>query len=197
MPDMQHKDQSKTRRRGQELEAAILQAVRDELYENGYAQLSMERVAERSGTSKAVLYRRWSNRAELVLAAISERIPLPVEQIPDRGSLRDDVCDIVRAMNRNTTEMIAKAWHGLITELGSVSLASILFPQGRQNRSMATVMQRAVERGEISASAVTPRLLTLPLDLARHELILYQKPLTEETIAEIVDEVFLPLVQRL
>ncbi|MNI55397.1 hypothetical protein D3C73_1103450 [compost metagenome] len=62
---------------------------------------------------------------------------------------------------------------------------------------MTIVLQRAVERGEVPAEAVTPRMLTLLGDLARNELILYNRPMSEQTIAEIVDEVFLPLVLRL
>jgi AcrR family transcriptional regulator len=37
----------------------------EELYSTGYSALTMERVADRAGTSRAVIYRRWRNRAEL------------------------------------------------------------------------------------------------------------------------------------
>lgn len=196
MSNSQHPDKLKNRRRGKELEAAILQAVREELTEQGYSNLTMDGVAERAGTSKAVLYRRWANRAEIVLAAIRERVPLPLEEVPDYGNLRDDVCGVLRSMNQNNIEVMIKAFYGLVTEIGAIPLASLLFPQGRHNRTMTIVLQRAVDRGEVSAEAVTPRMLTLPADLARHELMLYNKPMSEQTIASLVDEVFLPLVLK-
>lgn len=196
MSTSQHQDKLKNRRRGKELEAAILQAVREELHEQGYSNLTMDGVAERSGTSKAVLYRRWANRAEIVLAAVRERVPLPLEEVPDNGNLRDDVFGVLRSMNQNNIEVMMKAFYGLVTEIGAMPLASLIFPDGRQNRTMTIVLQRAVERGEVSAESVTPRMLTLPADLARHELMLYNKPMSEETIANIVDEVFLPLVLK-
>ncbi|MCE3201089.1 TetR/AcrR family transcriptional regulator [Paenibacillus sonchi] len=196
MSTSQEQDKLKTRRRGKELEAAILQAVREELEERGYSNLTMDGVAERSGTSKAVLYRRWANRAEIVLAAIRERVPLPLEEVPDYGNLRDDVCGVLRSMNQNNIEVMMKAFYGLVTEIGAMPLASLIFPEGRNNRTMTIVLQRAVDRGEISAEAVTPRMLTLPADLARNEIILYNKPMSEQTIAEIVDEVYLPLVLK-
>ncbi|WMT39111.1 TetR/AcrR family transcriptional regulator [Paenibacillus sp. D2_2] len=196
MSNTQYQDELKKRRRGKELEAAILQAVREELQEQGYSNLTMDGVAKRSGTSKAVLYRRWANRAEIVLAAIQERVPLPLEEIPDCGNLRDDVCDVLRSINQNNTGVTMKAFFGLVTEIGAIPLADVLFPQGRQNRTMTIVLQRAVDRGEVSAEAVTPRMLTLPSDLARNELILYNKPMSEQTITEIVDEVFMPLVLK-
>lgn len=196
MSNAQSQDKLKTRRRGKELETAILQAVREELDEQEYANLTMERVAERSGTSKAVLYRRWANRAELVLAAIRERIPLPLEEIPNYGNLRDDVRGVIRSMNRNSGKLLSKAMYGLIHELGGMAMASVLFPQGRQSRTMTIVLERAIERGEISAGSITPRVHSLPLDLARNELILYNGQISEQTIDEIVDEVFLPLVLK-
>ncbi|WP_339254838.1 TetR/AcrR family transcriptional regulator [Paenibacillus sp. FSL P2-0136] len=196
MSTSQEQDQLKNRRRGKELEAAILQAVREELTERGYSNLTMDSVAERAGTSKAVLYRRWANRAELVLGAIRERVPLPLEEVPDNGNLRDDVCGVLRAMNQNNIQVMLNAFYGLVAEMGDMPLASFIFPQGRQNRTMSILLERAVERGEVSAEAVTPRMLTLPSDLARHELMLYNAPMSEETIANIVDEVYLPLVLK-
>ncbi|WP_188194921.1 hypothetical protein [Nonomuraea sp. SYSU D8015] len=41
-----------------------------------------------------------------------------------------------------------------------------------------------------------PRVVSLPVDLLRHELLLTRQPVSDETISEIVDEVFLPLVRR-
>jgi hypothetical protein len=34
------------------------------------------------------------------------------------------------------------------------------------------------------------------LDLLRHEMLMTLRPVPEETIAEIVDDIFLPLVRR-
>jgi len=58
-----------TRRRGAELDRAILRAALDELAEAGYPGLTMDRVAKRAGTNKNAIYRRWPNRAALGLAA--------------------------------------------------------------------------------------------------------------------------------
>jgi AcrR family transcriptional regulator len=47
-----------SRRRGQALESALLEAAWTELHNVGYAKLTMERVADRAQTSRAVIYRR-------------------------------------------------------------------------------------------------------------------------------------------
>src|ERR1700683_2914301 len=82
---------SATRRRGATLEHALLDAAWQELQESGYSKLTMERVAERAGTSRAVIYRRWRNRAELVVAAMRYHQPLYSGAIQDTGTLRGDV----------------------------------------------------------------------------------------------------------
>ena len=50
---------TRSRRRGATLDAAILRATIAEIDQHGYADLSIERVAERAGASKASVYRRW------------------------------------------------------------------------------------------------------------------------------------------
>lgn len=86
-----------SRRRGTELEAALLQAA--------YAQLTMEGVASRAATSKSVLYRRWPNREALVLAAM-RRLFVPISsQIPETGTLHGDVVGVLRQLQRRYGEV--------------------------------------------------------------------------------------------
>src|SRR5579862_9743593 len=78
------------RRRGEELEAALLAAAWEELVEAGFARLTMESVAARAKTGVAVLYRRWPNKDDLVIAAIHHYGDTRPVEIPDTGSLRGD-----------------------------------------------------------------------------------------------------------
>ncbi|MCO6003758.1 TetR/AcrR family transcriptional regulator C-terminal ligand-binding domain-containing protein [Actinoallomurus purpureus] len=50
-------------------------------------------------------------------------------------------------------------------------------------------------RGEIDPARLTPRIAELATDLLRHELLMTLQPVPEETITEIVDDIFLPLVR--
>jgi hypothetical protein len=59
---------------------------------------------------------------------------------------------------------------------------------------MATILKRAADRGETRAE-ISPMIATLPTDLFRHQLLLTRIPPPERVITEIVDDVFLPLVQ--
>src|SRR5262249_59916644 len=57
------------RRRGRDLEEAILEAAWDELVAVGYAHMTVDGVAARAPASKAVLYRRWPHLPSLGLGA--------------------------------------------------------------------------------------------------------------------------------
>lgn len=74
-----------TRRRGEALEAALLDAAWAELQSSGYAGLTMEAVADRAGTSRAVLYRRLRSRPELVVAAMRRHRPMLRRLRPPAG----------------------------------------------------------------------------------------------------------------
>ncbi|WP_437039839.1 TetR/AcrR family transcriptional regulator [Streptomyces sp. enrichment culture] len=60
-----------TRRRSAALENAITDVAWDVLVEHSYNGLTYEAVAARDGTSKPVLYRRWPQREDLLIATLT------------------------------------------------------------------------------------------------------------------------------
>src|SRR5579884_3473386 len=103
------------RRRGDALTTAIFEATLAELAEGGYAELTMERVANRARASKGSLYRRWSNRAELVVDAVHHARPHHVEP-PDTGSVREDLLGYLRAIAELLNGADGEAVRGLMVE---------------------------------------------------------------------------------
>lgn len=183
-------DDHRSRRRGAELEDALLRAAWEELSEVGYARLTMEGAAARAGTSKAVLYRRWPNRAALVLAAVRNRVAPISSEIPDTGNLRGDVLGVLHQFRRRYREIGPDVVHGLMTELHEMPAAVFqVLPD-----VMMTVLRRAASRGEVRLEQVTPRIASLPGDLLRHELLVTHAPVADACLQEIVDDIFLPLV---
>lgn len=87
-----------TRRRGEALERAILQAAAEELRESGYPGMTMDRVAARAGTNKNAIYRRWPHRAALGVAAY-RRLSDAAMPNPDTGTLRGDALELLRRVN--------------------------------------------------------------------------------------------------
>ena len=103
-----------SRRRGSALEAALLDAAWEELQTVGYAKLTMEGVAQRAGTSRPVLARRWRSQPELVIAALGRHRPMLSGEVPDTGSLRGDVLALLRRASAGITEIGPETIYGLI-----------------------------------------------------------------------------------
>jgi len=176
-----------------------LRAAWEELTAVGYAAFTMEGVAARAGTSRAVLYRRWSSRPDLVLAAIRRHATIDSVTVPDTGSLREDLLELLRQLSARSGE-IAGIFSVLIADSfneGGLSLSVL------RERALADMpktgsmlaIERAVARGEIDPSRLSPRICALPADLVRHDLIMTQAPVPDATLVEIVDKIFLPLVR--
>lgn len=187
------------RRRGAELEKALLDAAWEELDAHGYDDLTYDAIAARAQTSRAVLYRRWSKKADLVRAAVLHVIGDVHVDPPDTGSLRSDVIEALRQVN-TTRAVMAVA---LLTRLGDFyratgeSLTDLIDEvTGGQNPIMKVIAERAAARGELDLDAVSDRVLRTPVDLFRLEFVLTYAPVPDKVIEEIVDEVFLPLIRR-
>ncbi|NED84690.1 TetR family transcriptional regulator, partial [Streptomyces sp. SID11233] len=58
----------------------------------------------------------------------------------------------------------------------------------------ATLVARAVARGELPDVPRPARVLDLPFELMRHDMLMEMRALPEEKIVEIVDVVWLPLL---
>jgi AcrR family transcriptional regulator len=185
------------RRRGQELETALLDAAWDELVEVGYASLTMESVAARARTGIAVLYRRWANKDELVLAAIEHYRLARQVAIPDTGSLRGDLLALLTAVNKAsatfTAVAAAAAFSGLLASTGLTPAQARDKVLGERPGRERIIYQRAAERGEIDLDRIPPAVLAMPFELLRHDLLLNLEPLRPARIQSIIDELFLPL----
>src|SRR6266700_5147281 len=81
------------------VDKAILAAAVDLLAEVGYARLTMDQIAARAGVGKASVYLRWPNKVALVAEAIQQHSAV-VPDVPDTGSLRQDMLTFLRALLR-------------------------------------------------------------------------------------------------
>jgi AcrR family transcriptional regulator len=188
------------RRRGVRLEDAILDAAWAELVERGYPGLTLEGVARRAGTSRPVLYRRWPSRTALATAALGRHVAQNPIRVPDLGGVRDEIRLLLRGLSDRARPDMIRLLFDMQKDLADEhsSLADMrarLRAQIVNSDVMQTILARAIDRGEIAAARLTPRIASLPTDLARHEILMTFGPLSDEAITEIVDEIFLPLVR--
>ena len=193
---MSSKGVSAHRRRGAELDSAILDAGWEQLLDAGYAGFTIDAVAARSASARSVLYRRWPTRLDLLEAVIRRRGEIDVIAVPDTGTLRGDVLAVLTDFNARragTMGLFAALLGAYYDEAGGspAKLRALFVPDGPS--IMSQIAERAVARGEL-ATLPPPRVLNLPADLLRHELFMTMAAVPQDTITEIVDDVFLPLV---
>ena len=177
------------------VDEAIVAATLELLAEDGYAQLTIERIASRAGVGKASLYRRWPDKVSIVLEAVSRNPERP--SAPDTGSLRGDVLGYLRTLVRYRT-LHSEA----ITAISSEALCNARFGEafraGMADRCIAgmrTIVQRAVDRGEIARGhRCGPPRLSAPGAAAGAAAVSGRQP-DEAFVERIVAQFFSPAVR--
>ena len=190
-------DTKQTRRRGAELESAILDAAWEQLTAEGYEHFTVETVAARARTSKPVLYRRWKSREDMLRATVRHRGAAGSSPTPDTGTLRGDLLALLTDANSDQNPMAALVSSMLGSYYNQTGLTpaelreAFLTPRGSV---VEQVINRAVERGEIDPARLTPRIINLPFDLFRNEMMMTLTLVPDHVLRQIVDDIFIPLV---
>lgn len=180
------------RRRGAILEAAILDEVWTQLHTISYDDFMIDAVARASGTSRAVLYRRWPNKAALVHAAILSRTGTITDDIPDTGSFAGDIRSMLHTLAGRIAYIGADVLIGLLSALDDLSDEVT----GTVPRVVDQLVERARKRGEIGTGNIPGIVLELPTTLLRYRMISERSVPSDAAIDDIVDRVFIPLVQH-
>jgi len=186
----------RTRRGAAEVEQAIADAVVAELAEVGFGRLTFDSVAERAGTGKSPLYRRWPDTTALVIDAL-ERLGMDPAGYVRTGILRDDLIGFTRYMTSSHQGVKGAAFRSLLgeaqrdPELLERFKAQVLYPHFD---ALTEMLRDAAKRGEVSSKRLTPVVIEVLHALIVKRLILETHDLTTEDIAEMVDQVLLPLI---
>ncbi len=192
-----------TRRAGRPLdprrEAAILEAALDGLADLGYDRLTIDEIAARARAGKGAIYRRWSSKAELVVAAVAawrDRVA-PVGRIPDTGTLAGDLDALVGAMP-DFDEPARRAFGVFVGLIGAAwrdpeLLAAMAVLLERPRAVLEEVLGRAAARGELADRAPLELLPDVVMGLNVMLLVRGTVP-DREFVARVVREVVLPLL---
>ncbi|MFF7949580.1 TetR/AcrR family transcriptional regulator [Streptomyces griseorubiginosus] len=175
--------------------AELCTSVLDLLREVGYDSLTMEAVAARTRCSKATLYRQWAGKPQMVAEALRHEKPVALAGI-DTGSLRGDFLAVVDRLSKRRMERDTALLRGLLQaahahpDLFEALRELFVVPEVT---SLAEMLGRAVERGEVSAD--TPGLSFVPhalvgLSLA-HQLA-EARPADPAFVRRYLDAVVLP-----
>jgi AcrR family transcriptional regulator len=179
------------RPRDPEVDEAIRVATVDVLVRDGFGHLTMEEVADRAGVGKASLYRRWPNKVALVVDVLGRLADSRVD-VPDTGSVHDDVLSFLRAIvrtKRTESELLAavSAEVGCNPELSEAFRKEFL---GGLQARLRTIVQRGVDRGELPPSTDIDLLAAVGPALFHLTRLVTGEPIDERLVRRIVDQFF-------
>jgi AcrR family transcriptional regulator len=161
--------------------AAALDATVAELVEHGYAGLSIDAVAARSGVGRATLYRRWGGREGLVLDAV-ESFAVHHADVPDTGDFDRDLRLWLRTILRMLTDRdsvaLVRAVFGAPDNPAVVRLRHGFW---RTRLALARpLVERAEQRGDVPAGTDAEEVIRHAGAPLYYRLLVLSEPLTGE-----------------
>lgn len=176
-------------------EAEILDAAVRVLASVGYDRLTMDTVAAEAKASKATLYRRWQNKAALVVDAVSRAKGMPAQDGPSTGSLRGDLLASWCGRAGWSSTLPMSVMGGLMTalhtdeELGTAFRESFLGPRLALSRR---VFEDANARGEIADDIDLDLMMSLLPSVCVHQEFVLNRTLDDAFVEKVIDAVVLP-----
>lgn len=182
-------------------EAAICQAVIELLNESSYDSVSMDAVAARAKASKATIYRRWANKEELVVHALRQFYSVGSGDVPDNGSLREDLIGQIigqlqdsRIFAANTAAIKALVYAAPNNSLFAEQLRELL--QHMQYDVLGTMLARAHARGEFSRPVDVPLVFEVAQAQFCSRSGMSSGKLDVQYVAHVVDDVLMPVIRH-
>jgi AcrR family transcriptional regulator len=176
------------RPRSSAADAAIHDAALGLLADEGYDGLTIEAVAERAGVAKSTIYRRYRDKAELLLAAV-ECSTAATTITPDTGSVAEDLFELARNLRRvlTTTDvgrtlpatLAATARNPALAEAHRQFIA-------RRRRTAFAAVERGIERGEIDTSTDPELLVDMIVGPLFYRTFVTRTPVTDAALRRLV-----------
>jgi AcrR family transcriptional regulator len=168
---------------------AILDATSALFAERGYAGITIEAVADRAGVAKSTIYRRYADKADLVLAAV-ECTATTDTGPTDTGSLREDL----RAIARNlvlvfTTTDVGKTLPATIAAMArhpELAQAHQEFLSHRRRAAIEAVT-RGRARGEVAPDTDPDLLVDMVAGPIFYRTFVRRIAIDDRTLTTLVD----------
>jgi AcrR family transcriptional regulator len=175
--------------RGEAFTSAVLDAALTQLAQVGFERLSIPQVAEIAGVNKTSIYRRWPTKADLVRDALAIAINHSGEA-PNTGALRTDLIALASALAAFTQSRAGTALIRIMLAEGSNpemrSLANAAYSEAGKH-SPWIVVQRAVERGELSSHSDPALMLFTLAGAIMHRVFVEQRDVSQDYLQQVIN----------
>ncbi len=177
------------RKRSEDSRQAILAAALELTAEAGYAGLTIDGIAARSGTGKQTIYRWWPSKDDVLLEAGAAKADLHVP-IPDKGSYRADlraflVASFVLGRQRQLTDVLRALMARAQIDEAFGQRFRVAFLQRRRD-ALAVILDRAQARGELPAGVSPGALTDIVFGVLWYRMLATRQPLDDRLADELV-----------
>src|SRR6266540_3968737 len=180
--------------RGERARARVLSAALEVLVERGFPGFTMEAVALRAGASKTTVYRRWSSRSALLVAAMDEAFQ-PLET-PTTGDLHGDLHALMVASKALLSSQPFPRLLAAVIDAAEqdASLAGLQFELTERRREpVRAVLAEAAARGIISPSVDLELAIDLLVGPVFYRRFVAHRPFPPGYATDVVDLVLAAL----
>jgi AcrR family transcriptional regulator len=180
-------------------DAAILEATRELLIEQGVQGLTVEGVAARAGVAKTTIYRRYRSKHELALAVLFDMVQQAVA-VEDVGDTRAELITLVNGSVRVLeSTLMGRVMRGLVSDFATDPELGKAFREQIVSARIAEVrrlVDRGIERGDLAPDADYELVHELLFGPVYYRLLLSGAPLDAKLAERIVDAVLPGLAAR-
>jgi AcrR family transcriptional regulator len=177
------------RKRSEESRLAILTAAFELIGEVGYAGLTIEGIAARSGAGKQTIYRWWPTKADVLLDALATKADLHVPA-PDKASYAADLRVFLTAtFALGRKRQVADSLRALMaqaqidTEFGQRFRVSFL---QRRRDALRAILDRARTRGDLPPGLSPGTVADIVFGVIWYRLLATGQPLDARLVDELV-----------
>jgi AcrR family transcriptional regulator len=178
---------SRGRPRSQASEDAILDATLELLAQEGFRGLTVDKVAARASASKATIYRRWSTKENLAIAAFQRTAPL---QASGKGPPLRQLVDIIYQFSQFMRDTpLGGVLPALAAERNhNPDLDEALTPLMHSRRQpIIDVIEQAIEAGELPAGIDVEDFADQCLGPVVMRIMLLNQPAEKPYVANLVE----------
>jgi AcrR family transcriptional regulator len=177
------------RKRSEESRLAILTAAAELTAEVGYAGLTIEGIAARSGAGKQTIYRWWASKADVLLDALTAKADLHIP-IPDEGDYETDLRTFLTAtFELGRRAQVVEVLRALMAEAQIDPAFGERFRdhflQHRRD-ALGVVVSRAADRGDLPPAASPETVVDIVFGTLWYRLLATRRLPDERLIEELV-----------
>lgn len=183
------------RPRSERARRAILKAAGELLERDGFTAVTMERIAERAGVSKATIYRWWPNKAAVMTDSFLELMVADTSPL-DTGSAREDLRLRLRGLAHMLAGRSGRFVAALIAESQTDSeVAEALRTHwiSVRRRETRPLLRRGIERGELRSDLDLEVAIDALYGPVYWRMLTGYAPLSDDFVDRLVDHVMVGL----